>query len=158
MLKESVQDLAQSQFAADELTKIVTTVHRYNPSERRVPAPEILAYEVPASVRKLYLEVLRLVSASGAEEAPADRVDVPALLDQLGVPLRSQPLRPPPDRGRAGGRRRDLVGGREARREAARTHDGEHGVGRREGNPMPEPTRKQRLSEQLASQFEACLK
>ena len=133
MLKEFVQDLAQ--FAADELTKIVTTVHRDNHSERRVPAPEILAYEVPASVRKLYLEVLRLVSASDAEEAPADWVDVPALLDQLGVPLRSQPLRPSADRRRAGGRPRDLVGGREARREAARTHDGEHGVGRREGNP-----------------------
>ncbi|MBL4850210.1 MAG: hypothetical protein JKY65_32175 [Planctomycetes bacterium] len=133
MLKEFVQDLAQ--FAADELTKIVTTVHRYNHSERHVPAPEVLAYEVPASVRKLYLEVLRLVSAAGREEAPADWVDVPALLDQLGVPLRSEPLAPIPRGGRRGGRPRDLIGGREARREAARTDAGEDATGRRGGNP-----------------------
>ena len=128
MLKEFVQDLAQ--FAADELTRLVTTVHRYNHSERRVSAPEVLAYEVPASVRKLYLEVLRLVSAAQREEAPADWVDVPALLDQLGVPLRSKPLPPQPARG-APGRPRDLVGDREARREAAHTEEGESSVGRR---------------------------
>jgi len=128
MLKEFVQDLAQ--FAADELTKIVTTVHRYNHSERNVPAPEVLAYEVPASVRRLYLEVLRLVGAADRDEAPADWVDVPALLDQLGVPLRTEPQ--VSERGRKpSGRPRDVSGGRERRRDAARTTEGEHHVGAR---------------------------
>ena len=131
MLKEFVQDLAQ--FAAEQLTEIVSTVHRYNHSEREVAAPEVLAYEVPATVRKLYLEVLRLVSAAQRDEAPADWVDVPALLDQLGVPIRSEPQR---SRGRSGGLRgrpRDVTSERQERREQARTERGEDAVGRRTG-------------------------
>ena len=127
MLKEFIQDLAQ--FAADELTRLVAKVHRVNHDETRVPPPEIKAYEVPATIRKLYLEVLRLVSSAQREESPADWVDVPALLDQLGVPLRSEPLPPQPASG-SPGRPRDLTGGREARREEARTDEGESSVGR----------------------------
>jgi len=119
MLKEFIQDLAQ--FAADQLTQLVAKVHRHNHPESRVPPPEIKAYEVPASVRKLYLEVLRLVSAAKREESPADWVDVPSLLDQLGVPLRREPLKG--SSSAPTGRPPDLTGGRQERREAARSED-----------------------------------
>ena len=66
------------------LTELVAIVHAKNHDPAKVPAPEIMAYEVPAAVRKLYLEVLRLLGAAQSGEAPADWVDVPALLDQLG--------------------------------------------------------------------------
>ena len=132
MLKEFIQDLAQ--FGANELTELVAKVHRKNHREDHVPPPEIKAYEVPASVRKLYLEILRLVSAAKREDAPADWVDVPALLDQLGVPLRSEPLRSPSHS--PPGRPRDLVGDREERREQAATESGEDSVGRRSNNEL----------------------
>lgn len=124
MLREFIQDLAQ--FAADELTRLVAVVHEVNHDPVRVPAPEVLAYEVPAAVRKLYLEVLRLVSAAQRREAPADWVDVPALLDQLGVPLRTEPVE---SEGAPIGRPRDMAGEREERREDSRTAEGEDSVG-----------------------------
>ena len=128
MLREFIQDLAQ--FAADNLTELVAVVHAANHDPARVPAPEILAFEVPAAIRKLYLEVLRLVSASGRDEAPADWVDVPALLDQLGVPLLTAPLRSRESPiGGGPGRPRDMAGGRERRRENARSPEGENSTG-----------------------------
>jgi hypothetical protein len=117
MLREFIQDLAT--FAADNLTCLVRKVHAMNHDPAKVAPPQILAYEVPAAVRKLYLEVLRLIGAANSVEAPADWVDVPALLDQLGVPLRTTPAGasssrvdhgPPPD----------LTSEREARREDER--------------------------------------
>ncbi|MEZ6189386.1 MAG: hypothetical protein R3F62_30835 [Planctomycetota bacterium] len=127
MLREFIQDLAQ--FAADNLTELVEVVHAANYDPAKVPPPEILAFEVPAAIRKLYLEVLRLVSASGREEAPADWVDVPALLDQLGVPLRTSPA-PRIQTPRVGpGRPRDMTGERQERRESARTTKGEEATG-----------------------------
>ncbi|HBP18001.1 MAG TPA: hypothetical protein DEA08_09435 [Planctomycetes bacterium] len=131
MLREFIQDLAQ--FASDNLTELVAIVHSANHDPSRVPPPEILAFEVPAAIRKLYLEVLRLVSASGREEAPADWVDVPALLDQLGVPLRTAPLqREGKARGAGPGRPRDMTGERQERRESARTPAGEDATGAEE--------------------------
>ncbi|HBP17400.1 MAG TPA: hypothetical protein DEA08_06370 [Planctomycetes bacterium] len=118
MLREFIQDLAT--FAASNLTELVATVHAMNHDPARVPAPEILAYEVPAAVRKLYLEVLRLIGAAGREEAPADWVDVPSLLDQLGVPLRTAPVTAREQRERPAGRPPDLTSGRQERREDAR--------------------------------------
>ncbi|MCO5171146.1 MAG: hypothetical protein M9894_32990 [Planctomycetes bacterium] len=129
-LKEFIQDFAQ--FAAENLTHLVRAVHAVNHDPDQVPAPEVLAYEIPASARKLYLEVLRLVSAARLEQPPAAWVDVPGLLDQLGVPLRTSPAAT-----EAGaqtnqvGRSRDATGGREERREDARTVEGEDAVGAR---------------------------
>jgi len=134
MLKEFIQDLAT--FAAQQVTALVRTVHAMNHDPARVPPPDVCAYEVPASIRKLYLEVLRLVGAANRQEAPADWVDVPALLDQLGVPLRTAPLPstgPGASRGEGTGgppgRPPDLTGGRDARRDAARTVPGDDPIG-----------------------------
>ena len=121
MLREFIQDLAT--FAAVNLTGLVEIVHAMNHDPAKVPAPEILAYEVPAAVRKLYLEVLRLIGAAGREEAPADWVDVPALLDQLGVPLRTTPVRSEGMPGSPTGRPPDLTSDREERRESERSHE-----------------------------------
>ena len=125
MLREFIQDLAC--FAADALTELVAKVHAVNHDVTRVPTPEVLAYEVPAAVRKLYLEVLRLIGAANREQAPADWVDVPALLDQLGVPIRTAPLRSSDEResGAPPGRPPDMTGERQGRREDARTEEGE---------------------------------
>ena len=125
MLREFIQDLAC--FAADALTELVAKVHAVNHDVTRVPTPEVLAYEVPAAVRKLYLEVLRLIGAANREQAPADWVDVPALLDQLGVPIRTAPLRSSDEResGAPPGRPPDMTGDRQGRREDARTEEGE---------------------------------
>lgn len=132
MLREFIQDLAQ--FAADQLTAIVRVVHAVNREPAKVPPPEILAYEVPAAIRKLYLEVLRLVGAANTAEPAAAWVDVPALLDQLGVPLRTAPL--PVERSPGqDGRPRDVTSDREARREDARTPDGEDAVGAPDESP-----------------------
>ena len=136
MLKEFIQDLAI--FAATNLTRLARVVHGKNHDLRKVAPPEVLAYEVPASARKLYLEVLRVVSAANRGQAPADWVDVPALLDQLGVPLRTAPAtRDSSDgsegadsSGRPRGRPRDVTSEREERREDARTDEGEDAVGR----------------------------
>jgi len=119
MLREFIQDLAT--FAAVALTELVDTVHSMNHDPAKIPAPEILAYEVPAAVRKLYLEVLRLIGAARREEAPADWVDVPAILDQLGVPIRTSPLTQRESKG-AGipGQPPDMTSDREERREEAR--------------------------------------
>ena len=128
MLREFIQDLAQ--FAADGLTQLVRIVHRFNYGEQpKEPPPEVLAYEVPAAIRKLYLEVLRLIGAANRAEAPADWVDVPALLDQLGVPLRTTPLRSSTDSIATPGRPRDSTGDRDQRREDARTEEGEDATG-----------------------------
>jgi hypothetical protein len=133
MLREFIQDLAQ--FAANHLTALVRTVHRLHHDPKKVPPPEILAYEVPAAIRKLYLEVLRVVGAANSGQSAAAWVDVPALLDQLGVPLRTTPLEvEPPAAGEdesdgSGGRSRDMTGKREARRDEARSADGEDAVG-----------------------------
>ena len=121
MLREFIQDLAT--FAAVNLTGLVEIVHAMNHDPAKVPAPEILAYEVPAAVRKLYLEVLRLIGAAGREEAPADWVDVPALLDQLGVPLRTTSVRSEGKPGSPTGRPPDLTSDREERRESERSHE-----------------------------------
>ena len=125
-------------FAATSLTGIVATVHAVNHDARRVPPPEILAVEVPAAARKLYLEVLRLVGASRNGESPADWVDGPALLDQLGVPIRTAPARADGQEQRSAWAPRDTTGEREERREDARTPEGEdatgaHGEGESEG-------------------------
>jgi hypothetical protein len=130
MLREFIQDLAQ--FAADNLTEIVAIVHAANHDPVKVPPPEVMAYEVPAAARKLYLEVLRLISAANRGEAPADWVDVPALLDQLGVPLRTAPVAsgPTEETGQdQRGRPRDMAGDRQERREDARTDQGEDSTG-----------------------------
>jgi len=126
MLREFIQDLAT--FAADSLTQLVAVVHGANHNPSRVTAPEILAYEVPAAVRKLYLEVLRLIGAANREEAPADWVDVPALLDQLGVPLRTAPAWDSAATKNGGippGRQPDLTSRREERREESHDAAGE---------------------------------
>ncbi len=134
MLREFIQDLAT--FAATNLTELVGIVHAMNHDPAKVPAPDILAYEVPAAVRKLYLEVLRLIGAAGREEAPADWVDVPALLDQLGVPLRTTPVERRDSPGAPPGRPPDLASGREERREDTRTD--EEGQDQEEGRrPSP---------------------
>ena len=127
MLREFIQDLAV--FAANNLTELVAIVHAKNHDPAKVPAPEIMAYEVPAAVRKLYLEVLRLLGAAQSGEAPADWVDVPALLDQLGVPLRAAPASDNRDaRPIQGlpGRPPDMTGDREERRERSRDPDDPH--------------------------------
>ena len=140
MLKEYIQDFAV--FAADHMSALVKTVHARNHGPARVPPPDILAYEVPASVRKLYLEVLRLLGGSKNND-PAAWVDAPALLDQLGVPLRTAPLEAGEKEAKEPGRGRDLTGQREERREDARTHEGEDAVGApgetedAEQTPMP---------------------
>ena len=119
MLREFIQDLAT--FAAVNLSELVAIVHAMNHDLARVPAPEILAYEVPAAVRKLYLEVLRLIGAANREEAPADWVDVPSLLDQLGVPLRTAPVTEERSKGGGpSGRPPDLTSGQQERREESR--------------------------------------
>jgi len=123
MLREFIQDLAQ--FAADNLTHLVGIVHMMNHDPDKVPPPEVMAYEVPAAVRKLYLEVLRLVGAARRGVSPAEWVDVPALLDQLGVPIQTAPTLRPETEGQPG-RPPDLTGGRQDRREDARTDEGEH--------------------------------
>jgi hypothetical protein len=126
MLREFIQNLAQ--FAANHLNAVVRTVHAINHDPEKLRPPEILAYEVPAAIRKLYLDVLRVVNAADHGESAAAWVDVPALLDQLGVPLRTSPLRVE----RASnpiGRPRDASGEREERREDARTPEGEDAVG-----------------------------
>jgi hypothetical protein len=112
MLREFIQDLAT--FAANNLTELVGIVHAMNHDE-------VLAYEVPAAVRKLYLEVLRLIGAAKREQAPADWVDIPALLDQLGVPLRTTPAQAKDATdGGLPGRPPDMTGQRQERREDAR--------------------------------------
>ena len=121
MLREFIQDLAT--FAADNLTRIVARVHSVNYDPSKIAPPTILAYEVPAAVRKLYLEVLRLIGASQGGEAPADWVDVPALLDQLGVPLRTAPAPKEEPAGGVPGRPPDLTSERQERREDARTDE-----------------------------------
>jgi hypothetical protein len=120
MLREFIQDLAT--YAADNLTRLVARVHAVNYDPAKVAPPTILAYEVPAAVRKLYLEVLRLIGAAKSGEAPADWVDVPALLDQLGVPLRTAPVEKQ-EGGGVSGRAPDLTSGQQERREDARTDD-----------------------------------
>ena len=120
MLREFIQDLAT--YAADNLTRLVARVHAMNYDPAKVAPPTILAYEVPAAVRKLYLEVLRLIGAANSGEAPADWVDVPALLDQLGVPLRTVPV-PKTESTGLPGRPPDLTGERQERREDARTEE-----------------------------------
>lgn len=119
MLREFIQDLAV--FAANNLTELVAIVHARNHDPAKVPAPEILAYEVPAAVRKLYLEVLRLVGAASKNESPAQWVDVPALLDQLGIPLQTTPNLPKDSTGLPNGRPPDLTSGQDQRREDSRT-------------------------------------
>lgn len=123
ILREFIQDLAT--FAAVNLTEVVAIVHAMNHDPTKVAPPQLLAYEVPAAVRKLYLEVLRLLGAAKSGEAPADWVDVPALLDQLGVPLRTAPAAggQPGDQARAPGRPPDVTSEREERREDTRPED-----------------------------------
>lgn len=130
MLREFIQDFAI--FAASNLTHLVRLVHARNHDPRKVPPPEVLAFEVPSAVRKLYLEVLRIVSAANHGQAPSDWVDVPALLDQLGVPMRTAPLPASERAGGQPGRPRDITSEREQRREDARTVDGEDAVGGRD--------------------------
>lgn len=137
MLREFIQDLAQ--FAADALTRLVRIVHAMNHDPAAVEPPDVLAYEIPASIRKLYLEVLRLVGAAQTGEPASAWVDVPALLDQLGVPLRTSPLAIQPTTDAPGaptGRPRDMAGEREERREAARTAEGA-------GEAQPEETKEE---------------
>jgi hypothetical protein len=95
----------------------------YDPA--KVAPPQILAYEVPAAVRKLYLEVLRLIGAANSGEAPADWVDVPALLDQLGVPLRTAPAagRSQDVHEHSAGLPPDITSQRQERREDQRQED-----------------------------------
>ncbi len=69
--------------------------------------------------------MLRLIGAANREEAPADWVDVPALLDQLGVPLRTAPLVGGGEGSNLPGRPPDLTSDRQERREEARTQEGE---------------------------------
>lgn len=121
MLREFIQDLAT--FAADNLTFLVRKVHAMNYDPAKVAPPQILAYEVPAAVRKLYLEVLRLIGAANSGDAPADWVDVPALLDQLGVPLRTAPNGGDPSGNDQRNRPPDLTAERQNRREDARGED-----------------------------------
>ena len=121
--RDDAPDLDLSPFvsAGQELGLEASTGYsRYDPA--KVAPPTILAYEVPAAVRKLYLEVLRLIGAANSGDAPADWVDVPALLDQLGVPLRTAPVEKAEGDGLPG-RPPDLTSGQQERREDARTDE-----------------------------------
>lgn len=110
-------------FAARELTQIVEVVHLLNTTSS-VPAPEVGGLALPAKVQKLYLEVFKEVA--GASDAGAE-VDVTQLLRHLGVPTRPREE----SDGEAGGdakggkpgRPRDATGGREERREDARSDE-----------------------------------
>lgn len=117
-------------FVAAELTAIVEVVHTRN-HPASVPPPEILAAPIPDKTSKLFLEVLRSV---GEQARLGERVDVPALLDQLGVPTMpgapAEPLAgPPPPTPKKPGPARDTTSRREERREDAQTPEGEEDTG-----------------------------
>lgn len=131
---EFVEDLAI--WVAQGLTAIVEQVHRMNYGED-TPAPSVEVTDVgKAGARKLLLAALQIAPQAGLEIAR--RMDVPKVLDRVGVPLREEvpadvaaatqvPVEPVA-KGKAG-RPRDLTGDREQRREDAATEDGADAVG-----------------------------
>lgn len=146
MLREHVEDLAN--WVAEGLTRIVDLVHAANYDPEQVDPPEIVATDVgKAAARKIMQQVLSLaVNAQRGEVAL--RTDIPALLDKLGIPLRSEPPEFPEGWGGEGGgggtppgRPRDMTSDREQRREDARTEEGEEDTGApRDEDGEPEKT------------------
>lgn len=140
MLSEFIQDLVE--WVAENLTKIVEIVHCVNHDPRLVPAPVVKGGDVPAAVRKTLLEVLKLaVQVRGGTALAA--LDVDRILDTIGAPTRPPSVEPTPSPGgapapseappgppaRPPGRPRDATSAREARREGARTPEGEEATG-----------------------------
>lgn len=128
-VRENVESLAL--FTAAGLTRVAGIVHRANHDPRKVAPPEIVVTDVgKREARKLMQEVLRLANTSARGEI-AMRVDMPVLLDQLGIALRE-----PPEGWELGdgdgaepGRDQDKTGGREERRENGRDDDAEEDTG-----------------------------
>lgn len=127
-------------FAAHELTAVVEAVHRFN-HKADVPAPEILAYDLPQAKRKLLAEVFKAVSTQqrelddGRVYTLGELVD-DEIVDQLGIPKRpvaeaARERREPPPMGDAAppGKEKDMTSEREKRREAAREVEGEDATG-----------------------------
>jgi hypothetical protein len=132
---EQVQ--AVCNFIASEVQKVVEEVHRVNYDES-IPAPEVLAYEIPAAKKKLLLEVFKSVvntprtQADGRVTTLADVVSED-IVDQLGIPRReleeAPAVAPAAQAPAAGGRPSEPTGAREERRENARTTEGEAATG-----------------------------
>jgi hypothetical protein len=138
LLKDFVQSIAD--FLAVELTRIVAVVHRVNYGEDAV-LPEVIANDVPAARRRLLLEVLR-ATVSATQRLPDGRAYTlgelvhPEILDQLGVRARPvqeaahAPAAPEATAeivGAPSGRPNDTTGGRQDRRDDARTDEARDG-------------------------------
>lgn len=134
LLTEVIQLLAN--FVACELTKIIRPPHLVAHG-LKVPAPVVKANAVPQAMRKLLLDVFRVVAdvprmvEDGKEVTLAEMVD-DSLIDQLGlkkIPAskaareKKEPAAPPP------GREREATSDREERRDSAREPEGEDAVG-----------------------------
>lgn len=122
LLRDHVEAIAT--MVAQGLTRLAGIVHRAN-YPATVAEPEIVATDVgKATARKIYLDVLRLVTQSAQGEV-AVRTDVPKLLDKLGVDVREEDDAPEsattPAANAPGqvGRPADPFGGRQDRRESA---------------------------------------
>lgn len=132
MLREHVEDLAN--WVAKNLERIVGIVHRANYDPEEVEEPEVVATDVgKAAARKIMQEVLRLANSAARGEL-ALRVDLPAVLDKLGVPLRDEPPEFPegwggPSSSEPEGRSKEPGSDREERREDGRTEEGEEDTG-----------------------------
>lgn len=152
MLREHVEDVAT--YVCDHVQPIINTVHEVN-ARRRASGevasdpPEFYATEVgKASARKVLQQVLALVTQAGRGEVSM-RTDVPALLDKLGVPLRSRPPEFPDgwggepgsqDAGQPPGKPKDPASERDTRRDEAATDNGEEDTGAprdEDGDPSP---------------------
>jgi hypothetical protein len=135
LMRDFVQGIAD--FVACELTKVVDAVYRFNGGKGA--GPEVVANDVPQSRRKILLEILKATINSqqhlkdGRTYTLAELVH-PELLEQLGIRTRSideAAHKPKPAPGFPGqpGPPRDTTGDRDARREAARTDEGEEATG-----------------------------
>lgn len=139
-----------TRWAARVLTERVAIVHAYNHGDA-VDPPEICARELPKQKRKLLLEVLKGI-LDVTRQLPDGRVFSlgelisTEILEQLGIPAlqvddvahepgqmesTAELVGAPPGQAKGGpvGRPKDATGGREERRDAASTDEGEDGTG-----------------------------
>ncbi len=128
--RDNVEALAL--FAAAGFTRLVGIVHSKNHDPEKVAPPEVAVNDVgKAEAKKVMQEILRLATMSADGEL-ALRTNMPVLLDQLNIPLRPVPPGWKPGQGTdapTNGRPKNKSGGREERRENARTPDGEDDTG-----------------------------
>lgn len=130
-----IQSIAD--FAAKELTRIVSVVHRMNHGAA-ARTPKVIPSDVPKAKKRMLLELLKSVG-DAVHHMPDGRVYTlgelvhPEIIEQLGVTARTvaEAAHEPAGETAKGspGRDRDLSSDREGRRDDARTEESENDTG-----------------------------